>query len=99
MAFYAHVQLASRGLPASRLSMAGVLRAFRRMLRDYLHPADARQSLCALVRGAVIDDYQRRNKASRHKTRRKYDPPPGPPKIRTASHAQAQLAKHLLTAA
>ena len=99
MAFYAQVQLAPQGIPASRLSMAGVLRAFRRMLRDYLHPADARQSLCALVRRAVIDDYQRTNKASRHKTRRKYDPPPGPPEIRTASYAQVRLAQRLLTAA
>ena len=99
MAFYAQVQLAPRGIPTSRLSMAGVLRAFRRMLRDYLHPADAQQSLCALVRRAVIDDYRRSNKASRHKTRRKYDPPPGPPEICTARRDQIRLARQLLTAA
>jgi hypothetical protein len=95
MAIYAQIEMLNQGVPASKLSIAGVLRAFRRMLRDYLHPADQRHSLCALVRHAVIDDYPRRNKASRHKTRRKYDPPPGPPETRT----QIRLAKRLVTAA
>ena len=79
--------------------IAGVLRAFRRMLRDYLHPAEPEESLCALVRRAVIDNYKRRNKASRIDTRRKYDPPPGPPVIRHATRAQVRLAKRLTSQA
>jgi hypothetical protein len=99
MALYAQVELARKRVPASKVSIAGVLRAFRRMLRDYLHPAHPEQSLCALVRRAVIDDYTRRNKASRIDTRRKYDPPPGPPHIRRATRAQVRLAKRLTTQA
>jgi hypothetical protein len=99
MALYAQVQLAPKRVPASRVSIAGVLRAFRRMLRDYLHPAVPDRGLCALIRRAVIDDYVRKNKASRIDTRRKYDPPPGPPVIRRATPAQARLAKRLVTAA
>jgi hypothetical protein len=99
MALYAQVELARKRVPASRVSIAGVLRAFRRMLRDYLHPAMPEKSLCELVRCAVIDDYPRRNKASRIDTRRKYDPPPGPPDIRRATRAQMRLAKRLIAEA
>lgn len=99
MAFYAQVELARKRVPASKVSIAGVLRAFRRMLRDYLHPAVPEQSLCALVRRAVIDDYPRQNKASRIDTRRKYDPPPGPPDIRRATPAQVRLAQRLIAEA
>jgi len=93
------VELARKRVAASKVSIAGVLRAFRRMLRDHLYPAQPEQSLCALVRNAVIDNYTRQNKASRIDTRRKYDPPPGPPRIRRASHAQMRLAKRLTSQA
>jgi hypothetical protein len=96
MALYAQVELARKRVPASRVSIAGVLRAFRRMLRDYLQPADPEQSLCALIRRAIIDDYPRRHKASRIDTRQKYDPPPGPPQIRRATRAQVRLAEQVL---
>ena len=99
MALYAQVELARKRVPASKVSIAGVLRAFRRMLRDYLHPAEPEQSLCALVRRAVIDDYVRQNKASRIDTRRKYESAPGPPALRRATRAQVRLAKRLTTQA
>ena len=95
MALYAQVEQARKKVPANKISIAGVLRAFRRMLRDYLHPAESERSLCALIRQAKVDDYERQNKASRTDTRRKYDDPPGPPKIRNATRAQVQLAKRL----
>jgi IS4 transposase len=95
MALYAQVELNRQNVPACKISIAGVLRAFRRMLRDYLHPAEKSHSLCALVRRAVIDDYRRANKASRTDTRRKYDKPPGPPKIRNATRAEIQFAKRI----
>lgn len=95
MALYAQVELAKKQVPANKVSIAGVLRAFRRMLRDYLHPADPANSLCALVRRAIVDHYRRANKASRTDTRRKYEQPPGPPDIRPASRAQIKLAKQL----
>jgi len=93
MALYAQVELARKEVPASKVSIAGVLRAFRRMLRDYLHVADSAHSLCALVRRAIVDDYHRPNKASRIDTRRKYEQPAGPPDIRHATRAQTNLAK------
>lgn len=96
MALYAQVELARKRVPASRVSIAGVLRAFRRMLRDYLHPAVPAQSLCVLVRRAIIDDYPRRSKASRIDTRRKYEPPPGPPDIRRATATQVRLARQII---
>jgi hypothetical protein len=98
MALYAQVELSRREVPAARVSLAGVLRAFRRMLRDYLHPADSAHSLCALVRRAIIDDYRRASKTSRIDMRRKYEPPPGPPHIRTATRAEIRLARQLATA-
>lgn len=95
MALYAQVELERKKVPACKVSIAGVLRAFRRMLRDYLHPADSAHSLCALVRRAIVDDYHRANKASRTDTRRKYEQPPGPPDIRNATRTQIILAKQL----
>ena len=98
MALYAQVELARKKVPAHKVSIAGVLRAFRRMLRDYLHSADSAHSLCALVRRAIVDDYHRANKASRIDTRRKYEQPPGPPHIRSATRAQIKHAKQLAAA-
>ena len=97
MALYAQVELVRKQVPARKISIAGVLRAFRRMLRDYLHPADSAHSLCALVRRAIVDDYYRANKASRTETRRKYEKPPAPPDIRPATRAQIKHAKQLTT--
>lgn len=95
MALYAQVELARKQVPAHKVSMAGVLRAFRRMLRDYRHPTEPRSSLCKLVQRAVIDSYARGRKASRVDIRRKYETPPGPPDIRRATRAQIQHAKRI----
>ena len=32
-----------------------ILKSFRRLMRDYLHPAERGQSLCALLRRALVD--------------------------------------------
>ena len=98
MALYAQVELARKEVPSHKVSIAGVLRAFRRMLRDYLHPADPDGSLCKLVQRAVIDNYARGNKTSRVDHRRKYEQPPGPPDIRLATRAQIKLATQLAAA-
>ena len=95
MALYAQVEQARKQVPANKISIAGVLRAFRRMMRDYLHAAESKGSLCALIRQAKVDDYQRQNKASRTDTRKKYEDPPGPPEIRNATRAQVELARRL----
>jgi len=99
MALYAQVELARKQVPAHKISMAGVLRAFRRMLRDYRHPSEPRCSLCRLIRCAIIDDYPRGNKASRVDIRRKHEQPPGPPDIRDATRAQIDRAKRIVITA
>jgi hypothetical protein len=95
MALDAQVELAHKHVPANKVGIAGMLRPFRRMLRDYLHLADPAHRLCTLVRRAVIDDYHRANESSRTDTRRKYEQPAGPPNIRIASRAQIKLAQQL----
>lgn len=100
MALYAQAELTKHGLEPAKLSMAGVLRAFRRTLRDYLHPVSRHGSLPALLRRALRDEYLRTSKSSRDYPRKKKpDPPAGPPEIKTATPAQIRQARDLRTAA
>jgi hypothetical protein len=92
MMLYALVQARKRGVAPRRLSTAGVLRGFRRIMRDYQHPKTRGESLCALLQASVIDDYDRGNKASRNYPRKKTESPPGAPQITPASQQQLQLA-------
>src|SRR5579863_8821640 len=96
MALYALIFVHARGMPPRRLSVAGTLRAFRRMLRDYLHPIERGCRLRDRLRVAVIDDYQRKNKASRDYPRKKQERPPGAPTIVDASRRQLQWTQLLL---
>jgi Transposase DDE domain len=96
MTLYALVHCEPAALSPRRLSVAKLLRAFRRMMRDYLHPTERAASLCAQVALALIDDYRRRNKTSRNYPRKKQESPPGPPKILTATRAQIRIAQALL---
>jgi hypothetical protein len=95
MALYALPLHHARGISPQRLSVAGTLRAFRRMLRDYLHPIERGSRLRDRIRTAVIDDYPRKNKTSRGYPRKKQERPPGAPTIINASEAQLHWA-HLL---
>ena len=100
MALYAQAELAAHGIDPQQQSVAGVLRAFRRLLRDYLHPVERDRSLRALLRRAVRDRYVRKNKASRNYPRKKQaDPPAGPPEIKIATAAQIRHAREIRTAA
>lgn len=100
LALYAQVELVDQGLDPQELSMAGALRAFRRTLRDYLHPAQRQRSLTMLLRRAVRDQYLRKDKTSRDYPRKKQpDPPPGEPEIKTATQPQIRLAQKLRRAA
>jgi len=96
MALYALAQFHRAGLPPRRLSIAKTLRAFRRMLRDYLHPSSPHGGLRQRLRQALIDSYQRTSKASRNYPRKKQEKPPGPPRITIATSAQ-RLAAQALT--
>jgi hypothetical protein len=93
MALYALVEATRNCIPPQRLSFAQLLLAFRRTLRDYLHPTEPGERLCQRLRRAIIDPYIRNHKASRNYPRKKQEQPPGPPQIVRASHTQIQLAK------
>jgi hypothetical protein len=98
LGLYAQAALAKQGIDPQQLSMARVLRIFRRMLRDYLHPA-GRNNLTGLLRHAIRDRYPRKDKSSRDYPRKKRpDPPARPPEIKTATAAQLRLARELHTA-
>lgn len=96
MALYALVERRKAGIPEEdRLSIAQTLRAFRRMLRDYLHPTERNHSLRDRLRTATIDPYQRQCKTSRDYPRKKQETPPGPPLIVLATRTQRQQAQSL----
>jgi hypothetical protein len=78
----------------ARLSVARVLRAFRRAItRAY----EARGSLAASLAAATSDTYARRDKRSRGYPRKKYEPPTKPPQITNATRRQRKLAQQPAT--
>ncbi len=95
MALYALVEATKQGIPSQRLSFAKLLLAFRRTMRDYLHPTERGERLCERLRQAIIDGYVRKNKASRNYPRKKQERPPGPPRILPATNTQTIRAKEL----
>ncbi len=99
MGLYAQVELTRAQIAPKRLSVAKMLRAFRRMLRDYRHPVEHGTTLCSLLRQALIDAYPRKDKTSRDYPRKKQEKPPGPPQIQLASPTQIALAQELRAAA
>src|SRR5262249_17136945 len=82
-------------LPPRRLSIARLLRAFRRMMRDYLHSTERGGRLRERLRHALIDPYHRQHKASRDYPRKKQESPPGPPHLRRATSLEIQQAQIL----
>jgi hypothetical protein len=95
MALYALVEATKHKVPPERLSFAKLLLAFRRTLRDYLHPTEQGERLCERLREAIIDAYIRKNKASRNYPRKKQERPAGPPVILRASRTQIKRAKEV----
>jgi len=89
MGLYATQEFVKHHLPLARLSVAGVLKAFRQMARDYLHPANSRATLKTLIRHSLIDTYQRKRKSYRqYHRKKKYEQPAGPPVIIKANLKQ-----------
>jgi hypothetical protein len=95
MALYTLVETSKLAIPPRRLSIAQMLRAFRRILRDYRHPRQRHHCLRHLLRTAVIDPYTRKNKTSRGYPRKKQETPAGAPSITNATTHQVQHAKRL----
>jgi Transposase DDE domain len=95
MMLHAQVILMEKGVPAKRISVAGVLLGYRSSLREYKSVADPGESLVEMVGQAVIDDYVRANKSSRDYPRKKQEKPPGAPKVRNATRAEINAAKEI----
>lgn len=95
MAFYALIQLQQAGWELKRLSIAHMLRAFRRMVRDYRHPAERGERLRDRLQAALIDPYHRANKNSRDYPRQKQERPAGPPQLVAASKTQIRQAQEI----
>lgn len=96
MGFYALIEARRVGTAPSQVSVVSVIRAFRRTLKDYRHPAERGQNLRRQLQTAVIDSYERPNKASRNYPVKKREKPPGCPIINVATPQQIMRAKHLV---
>lgn len=88
----AAVELARDQIPLRRISIAGVLRAFRRMIRNYLHPVERGRTLRNMLRAALTDEYVRKQKQSRDYPRKKKHELIGIPKITQATRDQIRRA-------
>ena len=95
MGFYALMEARHVETLPSKLSVAKMLRAFRRTMRDYRHPAGDGWRLRRELREATIDDYTRQNKTSRNYPRKKKETPPGRPIINDATPKQVASAKEV----
>ncbi len=95
MSLHAQVELLHEGIPARRVSVAKFLRAYRRSLREYKTRPDPGEALETLLRKAIIDPYQRANKASRDYPCKKKGHAIGAPEIREATRNQIQKAREI----
>ena len=95
MGLHSHRHLLHRGVLPERVSFAGVLRAYRRSMREYKSPPDPGERLTELLNVAILDDYQRTDKRSRDYPRKKQETATGPPLIRIATSPQRALAQQL----
>jgi hypothetical protein len=95
MLLHAQQHLHRRRVPPRQMSVAGVLRAFRGLLKQPCVAFDQRISFADALEAAVVDKYTRRNKTRRNYPRKKYDAPCGPPALITATPQQQRRAQQL----
>lgn len=95
MGLHSHHRLVRQGWAPARISFAGVLRAYRRPIREYRCRPHPGERMTELLDKALVDDYQRTNKASRNYPQKKQEQATGPPIIRIATRAEVQLAHEL----
>jgi len=93
MALHTEYVLVPHRIPASRISVAKLLRAYRKVMDEYKSRPDAGQSLTELLRQAVTDSYTRTNKASRDYPRKTKPRDAGVPRITRATSAQVKSAQ------
>jgi hypothetical protein len=92
MGLHSHARLVGQDVPPERISFAGVWRAYRRPMREYKSIPDSGERMKQLIDRAVLDSYQRTNKASRDYPRKKQEQATNPPILRVATRAQVQQA-------
>jgi hypothetical protein len=95
LCLHGQVELAYDSIPASAVSVAGLLRAYRGAMRAYGSCPEPGESLWERVGRAVIDSYTRRNKRSRNYPRKKREPAIGAPEIRCATPVEIELARQI----
>ena len=95
MCLHAQSELKTLQIPASRISIAGVLRAYRKAMREYKSRPDEHEDLRSLLATAIIDDYERSNKTSRDYPRKKQEQAAGPPEIIAATTQQRHHARQI----
>jgi hypothetical protein len=92
MGLHSHARLVSQGISPEQISFAGIWRAYRRAMREYKSPPDPGERMRQLIDRAIIDPYQRTNKASRDYPRKKQEQSAGAPILRKATRSQVQQA-------
>jgi IS4 transposase len=95
LGLHSHQHLLRRGVLPERVSFAGVLRAYRRPMREYKSLPDPGDRLTERLNVAIIDDYQRTDKRSRDYPRKKQETPTRPPILRIATTSQRAQAQHI----
>ena len=95
LALHGQAELAADAVPASAVSAAGLLRAYRGSMKEYRSRPGAGESLWERLGAAVVDGYRRRSKASRDYPRKKREPAIGAPEIRPATGLEVERAKQI----
>ena len=95
MGLHSHVRLAARGVNVQRISFVGVLDAYRWSMREHKARPEKGERLNHMLDRAILDDYQRANKASRAYPRKKNEPSAGPPFILLATARQRATAQRV----
>jgi hypothetical protein len=90
-----HAQCELAGVPAGRVSVAGVLRAFGGAMREHRCEPRPGGSLRERLGRAIIDPYRRANKSSRDYPRKKRHRKTGPPQLQAATPDQIEAARAL----
>jgi hypothetical protein len=96
MALHAQHYQRSQRLDPNQLSTAGMLRAYRRAMREYKSRPEAGEDLYSMLVVALKDDYQRTNPKTNNDYPRKIQrKPAGPPKIKNATPWQRTRAEQI----
>jgi hypothetical protein len=95
LGLHGQVELSRDAVPASGISVAGLLRAYRGAMREYRTAPGPGESLWERLSRSVIDGYRRSNKTSRDYPRKKREHAIGMPEIRPATRLEIERAEQI----